>query len=117
LGAESDESSSAETADPTPEEAPQRFGRYELVRGEDGKPVELGRGGMGVTYKAFDVDLRFAVTLKVITLLRTRTLGFTLEAGYRGTESYGRRSAFHTYASGAIPDRHARTRCTRSANL
>ena len=35
--------------------------------GEDGKPVELGRGAMGVTYKAFDVDLRCPVTLKVIS--------------------------------------------------
>ena len=35
--------------------------------GEDGKPVELGRGAMGVTYKAFDIDLRCPVTLKVIS--------------------------------------------------
>ena len=35
--------------------------------GKDGKPVELGRGAMGVTYKAFDVDLRCPVTLKVIS--------------------------------------------------
>jgi serine/threonine protein kinase len=33
--------------------------------GEDGKPVELGRGAMGITYKAFDVDLHCPVTLKV----------------------------------------------------
>ena len=35
--------------------------------GDDGKPVELGRGAMGVTYKAFDVDLHCPVTLKVIS--------------------------------------------------
>jgi hypothetical protein len=38
-----------------------RFEHYELVTGKDGKPVELGRGAMGVTYKAFDVDLRCLV--------------------------------------------------------
>ena len=35
--------------------------------GDDGRPIELGRGAMGVTYKALDVDLRCPVTLKVIS--------------------------------------------------
>ena len=67
-GVESGESSASEdTVKPTPEQAAQRFEHYELVTGEDGKPVELGRGAMGVTYKAFDVDLHCPVTLKVIS--------------------------------------------------
>jgi serine/threonine protein kinase len=49
------------------EQALQRFEHYELVTDEDGKPVELGRGAMGVTYKAFDVHLQCPVTLKVIS--------------------------------------------------
>ena len=65
-GDESDESSpSEEMVKPTPEQAVQRFEHYELVTGEDGQPVELGRGAMGVTYKAFDIDLRCPVTLEV----------------------------------------------------
>src|SRR6202795_3745774 len=66
-GFESGESSSEDTGKPTSEHATQRFEHYELVKSEDGKPVELGRGAMGVTYKAFDVDLRYPVTLKVIS--------------------------------------------------
>ncbi len=67
-GVESGESSTLEeAAEPTPKQATQRFEHYALVTGEDGKPIELGRGAMGVTYKAFDVDLHCPVTLKVIS--------------------------------------------------
>jgi serine/threonine protein kinase/tetratricopeptide (TPR) repeat protein len=44
-----------------------RFEHYHLVRHEDGTPIELGRGAMGVTYKAFDVNLQCPVALKVIS--------------------------------------------------
>jgi serine/threonine protein kinase/tetratricopeptide (TPR) repeat protein len=44
-----------------------RFGHYEILTHEDGTPFELGRGAMGITYKAFDVDLRRMATLKVIS--------------------------------------------------
>src|SRR5271166_690443 len=66
-GVESGASSSEEAVTPTLDQAVQRFEHYELLTGEDGKPVELGRGAMGVTYKAFDVDLHCPVTLKVIS--------------------------------------------------
>ena len=61
-GVESGESSASDMVKPAPEQERQRFEHYELVKGEDGKPVELGRGAMGVTYKAFEVDLHCPVT-------------------------------------------------------
>jgi tetratricopeptide (TPR) repeat protein len=66
-GVESGEPSSGDTLKPVPKQPAQRFDHYELVTGEGGKPVELGRGAMGVTYKAFDINLRCPVTLKVIS--------------------------------------------------
>ena len=64
---ESGESSPGDTLKQTPNQPPKRFEHFELVTGEDGKALELGRGAMGVTYKAFDINLHCPVTLKVIS--------------------------------------------------
>jgi serine/threonine protein kinase/predicted ATPase len=50
-----------------PTASAERFDHYQVATHPDGTPVELGRGAMGVTYKAFDVDLHCPVTLKVIS--------------------------------------------------
>ena len=46
---------------------PEKFEHYELLKNADGTVVELGHGAMGMTYKAFDTNLRCAVALKVIS--------------------------------------------------
>jgi serine/threonine protein kinase/Flp pilus assembly protein TadD len=43
-----------------------RFDHYELAQHEDGTFDELGRGAMGITYRAIDTVLGYAVALKVI---------------------------------------------------
>jgi serine/threonine protein kinase len=45
-----------------------RFAPYEIVTRADGSLVELGRGSMGITYRAIDTNLRLPVALKVLNL-------------------------------------------------
>src|SRR5262245_12511702 len=43
-----------------------RFGVYEIDCREDGRLYELGRGAMGVTYRATDTSLQRKVALEII---------------------------------------------------
>jgi serine/threonine protein kinase/tetratricopeptide (TPR) repeat protein len=70
-----------------------RFEHYQVLKNEDGTPMELGRGGMGVTYKAIDTHLRCPVALKII------------RAQFIGNESA--RSRFVREARAAASVRHS----------
>jgi serine/threonine protein kinase len=45
-----------------------RFEHYTVLQDAEGKPLELGHGAMGVTYKAFDVHLQRPAALKMINV-------------------------------------------------
>src|ERR1700682_3778073 len=60
-----------------PEAEHRRFQHYEVCLRADGTLDEVGRGAMGITYRALDVNLGSAVALKVISA------GFSNQANAR----------------------------------
>ena len=61
--------SEQETVHDSTPDAPEggvRFGIYEIDYHADGSLCELGRGAMGVTYRATDTSLQRKVALKII---------------------------------------------------
>ena len=98
-GVESGVSSSEDIFKITPEQTTQRFEHYELLKGEDGKPLELGRGAMGITYKAYDIDLQLRFQTPTELLKATAMITDAIDTRRRIT-----RQSLQKMPSAASPD-------------
>ena len=89
-GAVTDENARSATVNQSTILSETRFEHYEILTGQDGRPFELGRGAMGVTYKAVDLNLRCDVALKLIN------------AGLIGDDSVRRRFVREARAAASV---------------
>jgi serine/threonine protein kinase len=48
------------------DDAPEQLANYRIARRDDGTPWELGRGSMGITYRALDLSLNRPVAIKIV---------------------------------------------------
>ena len=91
-----------------PAEASAAFGDFEIERREDGSLCELGRGAMGVTYRATDKVLHRAVALKVIEAPRGAERAQTVRDRFlreaRATASFRHPNVASVFHFGASPD-------------
>jgi serine/threonine protein kinase/ActR/RegA family two-component response regulator len=83
------------------------FGHYEITTRDDGSLVELGRGAMGITYRAWDTSLECPVALKVINtaLLKSPSAGGRLVREARAAARLRHRnvaSVFHLGMEGDV---------------
>lgn len=60
IGFEPDAASAAK------DDAPEQLANYRIARRDDGTAWELGRGAMGITYRALDLSLDRAVAIKIV---------------------------------------------------
>jgi aminoglycoside phosphotransferase (APT) family kinase protein len=98
IGLEAD----AVESDDTSAETPRRLGAYTIERYADGSAWELGRGAMGVTYRAIDKALDRRVALKIInTNLGSRSAEarerFTREARAAGALRHPNVATVHQF--------------------
>jgi serine/threonine protein kinase/Tfp pilus assembly protein PilF len=87
-----DEEPERPAAQGRPTSGPLRYAHFEVELGTDGFPVELGAGGMAITYRARDTVLNSEVALKVIDR--------------RAAQNPGARSRFLQEARAAASIRH-----------
>ena len=83
------------------------FGEYEVVRREDGSVWELGRGAMGVTYRAQDTVLNRRVALKVVDAPTTGSNGQAVRDRYlreaRAAAAFRHPNVAGVFQFGALP--------------
>ena len=111
-------SQSPPTTEFGPADASFVFGDFEIAQRDDGSDWELGRGAMGVTYRALDMVLHRTVALKVIDLPAGRVRSWAVRERFL-REARAAASLRHAECGGRFPVRRIaqQTRCYYAMEL